>query len=188
MVKVKSIAILCIYIFCATNASAWTLLSPVSGYITGRKVVGYYFGENWDFAYCDNLVKKHTGIDVQANVNEPIYAAYDGWIKVAALDKKWGGYVTIDHSPTKTFLLTTTYWHIIPEKNITANMWVTKGQLIGRICGLSTGTHFHFGVRPAGYSNTSNSGALPQKVCGGYPAFPSYFIDPLSLVYEYNYK
>lgn len=63
-----------------------------------------------------------------------------------------------------------------------------KGQVIGKIADLGNNTHFHFGVRKASYSNVANAGGLPQTNCGGYPAFPEYFINPMSLKYEYNYN
>lgn len=170
----------------ATVAQAWTLQSPVSGYITNRKIVGYSFGDNWYSGYCGGKVKRHVGVDVASYVGEPIYAAYDGWVKVAQTDQTWGGFVTIDHAPAHTFLLTTAYWHLKPA--VTVNTWVSKGAIIGYICYLSSGTHFHFGVRKAVYSNMSNAGALPQQNCGGYPAYPENFINPLALQYEYNYN
>ena len=43
-------------------------------------------------------------------------------------------------------------------------------------------------VNKAAYSNVANAGGLPQTNCGGYPAFPEYFINPMSLKYEYNYN
>ncbi len=180
----SKIVVALVLVFSTTIASAWTLESPVSGNIKNRTVTGYSFGSNWYEGYCNGLVKKHTGVDVESYVGEPVYAAYDGWVKVAQTNSTWVGFVTIDHAPTHTFLLTTVYWHINPA--VSANTWVNKGSLIGYVGYLASGTHFHFGVREAAYSNASNVGALPQTACGGYPAFPSSFINPMSLQYENN--
>jgi murein DD-endopeptidase MepM/ murein hydrolase activator NlpD len=179
------VAILFLVLFVSVgSAFAWTLLSPLAGDITDRTIVGYSFGDNWYEGYCGGYVKKHTGVDVNATLYEPVYAAYSGWVEKATTDDTWGGVVAIDHSPTHTFLLTTVYWHIIPV--VSEDSWVSKGDVIGYIAYLSTGTHFHFGIREAGYSYISYAGALPQTNCGDYPAYPSYFLDPMSLQYEYN--
>lgn len=174
------VSALAVMLCTASTAHAWKLQSPMSGNIASRTVT-LPFGGNWVNS-CGGSIKKHAGVDVTAYVGEPIYAAYDGYVRVASSDPTWVGWVTIDHGPAHTFLLTTVYWHIVPT--VSKNTWVGKGQLIGYVGYLSSGTHFHFGVREAGYSNTSNAGALPQTYCGGYPAFPEHFIDPMSLNYD----
>lgn len=172
------------YFLIPLQASAYTLMSPLSGDIKTRQV-NLAFGSNW-INTCGGYIKKHSGVDVQAYSGTNVYAAYDGYVKVAQLDATWGGWVTIDHGPTHTFNLTTVYWHVIPS--ISPNTWVSKGQKIGVIADLGTSTHFHFGIRQAQYSNVSNAGGLPQTDCGGYPSFPEYFMDPMSFSYEYNYN
>lgn len=165
-----------------SSASAWSLLSPLSGDINNRTVTSS-FGDNW-IESCGGYTKKHAGLDVYASVGEPVYAADDGLVRIAQTHAQWVGYVAIDHSFAKTYPLTTVYWHISPI--VSANTYVTKGTLLGYVGYLSTGTHFHFGVREGWYSYISYAGSLPQTNCGGYPAFPELFIDPESINYEYN--
>lgn len=55
-----------IFTLSATVVQAWTLQSPVSGYITNRKIAGYSFGDNWYSGYCGGKVKKHVGVDVSS--------------------------------------------------------------------------------------------------------------------------
>lgn len=161
-----------------------TLSSPVQGNILTRTVVSP-FGVDWNNTYWCGLIKKHTGLDVQASVGESIYAAYDGFVRVAKLDAEWGGYVSLDHGPAHTFNLVTTYWHITPS--VSAGTWVTKGQKVGTVVYLATGTHFHFSTYEAAYSSPAAfAGSLPQTTCSGYPAFPSYFKSPTS--YSYTNK
>lgn len=182
--KIKSFLVLSLSFFISTQVQAWTLMSPTAGDIKSRTVT-LPFGGNWVNS-CEGSIKKHSGVDIRASKGEKIYAAYDGIVKVAKLDAAWGGWVTIDHGPTHTFNLTTVYWHIIPS--VVAGSWIGQGQLIGKVADLGNNTHFHFGVRKAAYSNVANAGGLPQTNCGGYPAFPEYFINPMSLKYEYNYN
>lgn len=142
------------------------------------------FGANWPDGSCGGLTKLHNGVDVQASVGETIYAAHDGYVRVAQLDSYNGGWVTLDYGPTHTTNMTTVYWHIIPS--VSANTWVLKGQPVGHVADLGSRTHFHFGIRYAPYDNTSNAGGLPQIDCGGYPAFPASFTNPWLQTYKYN--
>lgn len=166
----------------ATSAANYSLMSPMSGNIKNRQV-NLAFGSTWVNS-CAGYMKRHAGVDLRAIRGEKVYAAFDGWVRASQLDASWGGWVTIDHAPAHTFLLTSVYWHIIPS--VSVNTWVSKGQQIGTIADLGSSTHFHFGLREASYSNVSNAGALPQASCGGYPAFQEYFINPWSLSYENN--
>ena len=127
---------------------------------------------------------------VQAWAQEAVYAAEAGVVKVAQTDAQWGGWVTIEHTPVGESAFTTVYWHITP--GVSVNQSVAEGQWIGNVVDLTalTGgqynTHFHFGVRTGYYTNTSNRGGLPQTSCGGDPAYPENFINPLSLPYHYK--
>ena len=173
-----------VFFLSITTAQAWTLQSPLAGYLTDRPEY-LAFGDSWQWGECGGRVKKHAGTDVQSWAGEPVYAAHEGIVRAAKIhSKKWGGFVTIDHSPGKTYWLTTVSWHVTPT--VSRGQGVSKGQLIGRVSNLGNNTHFHFGVRKEYYSNTSNAGALPPTKCGGYPAFSGKFIDPQSLNYEYR--
>ncbi|OGG61261.1 hypothetical protein A3C87_01540 [Candidatus Kaiserbacteria bacterium RIFCSPHIGHO2_02_FULL_49_34] len=158
-----------------------TLSSPLQGNILSRTITSH-FGDNWNNTYCGGYIKKHTGIDVYANSNENVYAAYSGYVRKAQLDATWGGYVSVDHGPASTFNLVTTYWHVIPS--VSAGTWVGTGQKIGTVADLGSGTHLHFSTFEAGWMDVvAYAGALPQTNCGGYPAFPSYFKNPTNYTY-----
>lgn len=183
MIRIKgAISALAIMLCASTVAQAQSLMSPLSGNIKSRGL-NQAFGVPWSTGItCNGLVKIHNGIDVQAAKGESVYAAYDGYVRVASLDSSWGGWVTLDHGPLHTFLMTTVYWHIIPT--VSANTYVTKGQLIGHVADLGSITHFHLGIRLANYDNTSNAGGLPQTDCGGYPAFAASFVNPWNYTFE----
>lgn len=156
------------------------MTSPLQGQWSQRTVT-LGFGANWVNS-CGGVVKKHTGTDVQAWTPEAVYAAEAGVVKVAQTDAQWGGWVTIEHTPSGESPFTTVYWHVIP--NVSVNQSVSEGQWIGNIADLGDDTHFHFGVRTGSYSNTSNRGGLPQSACGGDPAYQENFINPLSKSYH----
>lgn len=156
------------------------MTSPLQGQWTQR-TVNLGFGANW-INSCGGYIKRHTGTDVQAWSPEAVYAAEAGVVKAAQTDAQWGGWVTIEHTPSGESPFTTVYWHITP--NVSVNQSVSEGQWIGNVANLGADTHFHFGVRTGYYSNISNRGGLPQTYCNGDPAYPEYFINPLSLSYH----
>ena len=153
----------------------------------------YGYGLDWvkDCPTNSGLWKKHTGVDIRCSVNTPVYATY--WGTVKAVDwsdrdypEKWQKFVTVAHGVAGPNLYgewwTSTYHHIIPAVN--AGNWVHRGQIIGYTAKINTTAHLHFGIRDSSYTNTSNAGALPRAICGGYPAFPEYFRNPWSMSYS----
>ncbi len=185
MERIKAFILVVAIMLCASvTAQAQSLMSPLSGNIKNRGL-NQAFGVPWSTGItCGGYVKIHNGVDVQAVHGESVYAVFDGYVRAASLDPTWGGWVTLDHGPLHTFLMTTVYWHIIPT--VSANTFVAKGQLIGHVADLGSSTHFHLGIRLANYDNTSNSGALPQTNCGGYPAFAASFVNPWNYTFENN--
>jgi len=154
-----------------------TLKWPLQGTLNERTIL-LGFGADWVWGECPpGVMKKHVGIDVSATVGEDIYAPEAGIVKALVYDSNWKYCVTIEHSG-----FTTVCWHVDPLVNVGDN--VTRGQIIATIADLGANTHLHFGVRGSTYSNISNRGALPQNDCGGDPAFPEYFVDPMTLEYE----
>ena len=157
-----------------------TLKWPLAGQVIDRQVL-LEFGDIWTWTYCEGLPKKHAGVDLKATKGEDVYAPEAGTVKAVLSDSghpEWKYCVTIEHSG-----FTTVCWHIDPLVNVGDT--VTRGQIIGTIANLGTNTHLHFGIRSGNYSNdVSNVGALPQTDCGGYPAFPEQFVDPMLLEYE----
>ena len=90
----------------------------------------------------------HRGIDITANMNTPIYAAADGFVKAIIPTSQIGGagnYTIIDHSHG----IETEYMHqnrFLPGLKVGDT--IKKGQQIGYVgsTGNSTGPHLHFGV------------------------------------------
>ena len=153
---------------------------PLDGSIQDEISIGN-FGVVWTYGQCPpGTYKLHTGLDVQANSGDEVRAADDGIVKAVVLDGGWAQCVTIEHSG-----FTTVCWHL--DALVGVGDPVVRGQLIGTIANLGGGTHFHFGVRDALYSDnedTANRGALPTTDCGGDPAFPENFLNPALLVYD----
>jgi len=190
-----------------------SLASPLAGGSLSQKAIrGSFFGDSWPRTYCNNLPKKHVGIDLRANFNEPVYAAYDGTVTrvrpSSSWCTNWGSTIIIDHSG----LFTTIYEHVDPEQQITAGSEVKKSDIIGRIAEIAkipdrskasdcdTVNHLHFGIRCGGDSDICLRGALPDKNgdsdydpntgkftgCKCDPLFPGGFINPLDsrIIYE----
>ncbi len=102
---------------------------------TARRISQYF---NW----------RHTGLDIDGDFGDPVWAADDGIVTTALCQKKgYGCHVIIDHGGG----LATLYGHfrkILVEKGQS----VKRGQLIGEegSTGWSTGAHVHFEVRIGG--------------------------------------
>jgi hypothetical protein len=180
-----------VYDFAVEHSEIPVLNWPLKGEIEDRRIL-LGFGDFWTWSYCGELPKKHTGVDLKANVGEDVYAAYDGVVKkvyTLSSKHKWGKGVVIEHSG-----FTTTYMHVNPVVNEDAH--VNKGQKIAIIGSIDVDNHLHFGVRNSAYSDVSKRGALPQKHgdsdydkeghftgCKKDPLFPDKFIDPMKLKY-----
>ncbi|GFO96663.1 hypothetical protein ig2599ANME_0852 [groundwater metagenome] len=171
-------AITYISIFAEADPNIPPLKWPLNGTLSDRTIL-LDFGANWTYGECPyGVYKKHVGIDVTAIKGENVSAAEDGEVEAKVSDSKhpeWKYGIVIEHSGVNNF--TTVYWHIDPIVN--EGDHVTKGQKIGTIANIAPyAIHLHFGVRNSSYSDIATRGALPQTDCGGYPAFPEYFIDP----------
>ena len=98
------------------------------------------------------LLKKkefHTGIDMRAKINTPVYATADGIVEFAKYHKRsgYGRLLIIDHN----FGFKTLFAHL--NKVVVKNGdFVHKGQLVAYTgnTGLSNGPHLHYEVRYIG--------------------------------------
>lgn len=120
-----------------TSAASTKLLWP-----TRLHVINQYYG--W----------KHTGVDIDGDYTDPIYAAADGVVEKAGWNN--GGYglmILIDHPNG----LKTRYGHA-SKMFVSAGDTVKRGQVIAMVgtTGRSTGTHLHFEV----YSGTTRENPL----------------------------
>jgi len=176
---------------CINQGIIPTLKWPLSGSIDDRKPFSYFkFGSDWtcpECSYCGGLPKKHTGLDIRANVGEAVYASNSGTVRLTYdLGNDWAEGIIIEHSG-----FTTSYLHI--SRLVNQGDYVLKGQKIATIADISASgsvSHLHYGVRNSLYSSMAQRGALPQvhdnsnTYCQNDDLFPENFVDPLTLNYE----
>lgn len=91
-----------------------------------------------------NELTFHAGIDIAADLETPIYAAFDGKVAVADYDKWNGNYMKIKHENG----LMTVYCHC-ESLNVKKGENIRAGEVIGYVgsTGSSTGPHLHFELR-----------------------------------------
>jgi RNA polymerase sigma-54 factor len=88
--------------------------------------------------------RKHGGVDFSLKVGEPIYAAFDGVVRVAQKNGGYGNMVLIRHYNN----LETLYGHL-DKINVKVGDRIKAGDIIGLSgnTGFSTGPHLHFECR-----------------------------------------
>ncbi|HVT61770.1 MAG TPA: M23 family metallopeptidase [Thermoanaerobaculia bacterium] len=89
----------------------------------------------------------HQGIDIAAAAGQPVQAAADGVVMLAAATGGYGQAIFISHG----FGLSTRYGHL-SEIGVHSGQRVRRGEVIGRVgnSGRSTGSHLHYEVRQDG--------------------------------------
>jgi murein DD-endopeptidase MepM/ murein hydrolase activator NlpD len=90
----------------------------------------------------------HKGIDIKLDIGDPVYAAFDGVVRMQRYNPGgYGNYVLIRHYNG----LETIYGHL-SEAIVVRNQTVRAGQIIGfgGSTGRSTGPHLHFETRLMG--------------------------------------
>ena len=87
--------------------------------------------------------KMHTGVDMAAPLNTPIYASRAGVVVWAGWGSTGGWWVKVDHGDG----FATTYLHMT-RYVVKIGDFVEAGQILGYMgsTGVSTGSHLHFGV------------------------------------------
>lgn len=94
--------------------------------------------------------RSHQGTDIDLEVGDPVYAVFDGRVRISQYQNGgYGNLVIIRHDNG----LETYYGHL-SERLVKPNEWVTAGQVIGYggSTGRSTGPHLHFETRYKGQS------------------------------------
>ncbi len=161
---------------CSIGALRWPLLG-----VPSRSNITRGFGDYWDSEHkCGPYWKQHTAIDYSTSQWSSVLSAEWGIVKEAYRDSREVGVIVIEHGYG---CFTTVYWHVVPF--VSPGSYVAKGQLIGYVGKPEyTQPHLHFGMRSVSYSaGVSKAGYLPEAACGGYPAFPERFINPLNFSY-----
>ena len=93
--------------------------------------------------------RNHTGVDLPLPTGTPVYAAFDGRVRVSMYNRGYGNVVIVRHASG----LETTYAHL-KERNVQAGDYVSAGDVIGLggSTGRSAGPHLHFETRYEGYA------------------------------------
>lgn len=89
----------------------------------------------------------HYGLDLAQPTGEPIYAAFDGTVRISKRNKSYGHLVIIHHDNGLE-----TYYAHMSKRMVVAGQQVKSGEIIG-LCGntgRSYGSHLHFEIRYMG--------------------------------------
>ena len=89
----------------------------------------------------------HYGLDIAQPTGEPIYAAFDGVVRISKDNKSYGKLVIIHHANGLE-----TYYAHMSRRDVVAGQHVKSGEVIG-LCGntgRSHGSHLHFEIRYMG--------------------------------------
>ena len=97
--------------------------------------------------------RRHQGIDLPYPKGTPVYAAFDGKVRISEWVGGYGNLVVIRHANG----LETFYGHL-SESKVKPGDWVHAGDVIalGGSTGRSTGPHLHFETRYKGYAFDPN--------------------------------
>ena len=90
----------------------------------------------------------HQGTDIDLETGDPIYATFDGRVRITTyVGNGYGKLVIIRHDNGLE-----TYYAHLSEINVEPNQWVSAGQVIGKggNTGRSTGSHLHYEIRYKG--------------------------------------
>lgn len=102
------------------------------------------------YGYRKKFGRMHKGVDIGIRMNDTIYAAFDGKVRLTNYEARgYGNYVILRHPNG----LETVYGHL-NKFLVKANQTVRAGQPIalGGSTGRSTGPHLHFETRYMGYA------------------------------------
>lgn len=103
-----------------------------------------------NYGYRKKFGRMHKGMDIHIKMNDTIYAAFDGKVRLTNYEAKgYGNYIILRH-PNK---LETVYGHlnrilVKPDQTVKAGQPIALGGNTGR----STGPHLHFETRYMGYA------------------------------------
>ena len=88
--------------------------------------------------------RAHQGLDIGLKTGDPIYATFDGKVRLSKAAGDYGNLVIIRHSNGLE-----TYYAHLSQRDVEVGDWVVAGQQIGLggSTGRSTGPHLHYEVR-----------------------------------------
>lgn len=93
--------------------------------------------------------RAHQGLDIGLKTGDPIYATFDGKVRLSKAAGDYGNLVIIRHNNGLE-----TYYAHLSQRDVEVGEWVVAGQQIGLggSTGRSTGPHLHYEVRYKGQS------------------------------------
>ena len=93
--------------------------------------------------------RAHQGLDIGLKTGDPIYATFDGKVRISKAAGDYGNLVVIRHNNGLE-----TYYAHLSQRDVEVGDWVVAGQQIGLggSTGRSTGPHLHYEVRYKGQS------------------------------------
>jgi murein DD-endopeptidase MepM/ murein hydrolase activator NlpD len=132
----------------------------------------------------------HTGEDIIADGEWPVYAAANGIVKHTATRDRYGNVVIIEHLLPDGNFVASVSGHMRPDIRVSVGQTVTKGQLIGYLAskysenGGYPFTHLHFGIRTGEYNTSLDPdgqfryrGYATKNIVDTYWYSPNEFID-----------
>lgn len=125
-------------------------ISMVIDLVDSLKSYHYPFKGRITSKYGPRRSRIHQGTDIDLETGDPVYATFDGRVRVTTYVRGgYGNLVIIRHDNG----LETYYGHL-SEISVKPNDWVSAGQVIGKggNTGRSTGSHLHFEMRYKGHT------------------------------------
>ncbi len=160
---------------------------PLPNKIEHRKVT-HGFGRPWN---ADRTKRIHNGIDLQASSGTSVYATYDGKVLGTGSYTGWGEWIVVGHDQQNdgAYGWTSLYLHVTSK--VKKDDQVFAGDKIAEVAALSTGDHFHFGIRLGPTLATKEEidlaakGALASEsryILSNVPLFPERYVNPIAFI------
>lgn len=110
---------------------------------------GTWLGRDPEHDGCYDKGLYHLGVDMIANVNDPVYAIRDGEIIGTSTDGEGNEAVFIKHRLSDNTEFVAIYGHVRVGAGVLARKYVAGGQQFASIGRYSGGSHLHFAIHPA---------------------------------------
>ena len=125
--------------------------NPKTCPIAGAEVINPYSGGELVKSKTLNCWKTHDGVDIKAELGDPVSAMTSGKVTKVYEDALWGVCVIIDHENG----IEGHYYGLAKNVNVKPDQKVASGEVIGAVgntaeCELAEDCHLHFGVKQNG--------------------------------------
>lgn len=109
---------------------------------------GTWLGRDSDHNGCYDKGLYHLGVDMVANVNDPVYAIADGEIIGTSTDGEGNAAAFIKHNLRDNTEFVAVYGHIRISPDVLTSKQVKAGVKFASIGAYSGGSHLHFAIHP----------------------------------------